>query len=80
VPFVIIDCMAAPEILRQRLVERERLARDASEADLYIMEKQLATAEALSHEEQAYRLEVKSTDEAELLWQRIKQYCSKSRI
>jgi uncharacterized protein len=80
VPFVIIDCMAAPEILRQRLVERERLARDASEADLYIMEKQLATAEALSHEEQAYRFEVKSTDEAELLWQRIKQHCSKSRI
>ena len=75
VPFVIIDCLAAPGELRQRLVERERLARDASEANILVMERQLADAEALSQEEQAYRIEVESADDAALLWQRLQLQC-----
>jgi aminoglycoside phosphotransferase family enzyme/predicted kinase len=75
VPFVIIDCVAEPDELRRRLIERERLARDASEADVSVLEKQLATVEALSHEEQAYRLEVELADDAALLWQRLQQQC-----
>ena len=75
VPFVIIDCVAPPEELRRRLIQREHLARDASEADVLILEKQLANAEALSHEEQAYRLEVDLADDTALLWQRLQQQC-----
>jgi predicted kinase len=75
VSFVIIDCVAEPEELRRRIIERERLAPDASEADVLILETQLATAEALSREEQACRLEVESTGDAGLLWQRLEQQC-----
>jgi predicted kinase len=53
VTFVIINCVAAPEELRRRLIQRKRLALDASEADVLILERQLATAEVLSGEEQA---------------------------
>jgi hypothetical protein len=73
VSFVIIDCVAAPEELRRQLIERERLALDASEADLLILERQLATAEVLSGEEQALCLEVESTGDAGLLWQRLQR-------
>ncbi len=41
VPFVIIDCSAPPDQLRQRLIERARHAQDASEADVAVMEQQL---------------------------------------
>jgi len=75
VPFVIIDCVAAPDELGRRLIARARHAQDASEADVSIMERQLLTAEPLSHEEQAYRLKVDSSDDAALLWQRLQQQC-----
>ncbi len=75
VPFVIVDCIAAPEQLRQRLIERARHTQDASEADVAVMEKQLGSAQALAPDEQAYRLEVDSATDSAALWQRFEAHC-----
>jgi uncharacterized protein len=73
VPFVIVDCIAEPDQLRQRLIERG--ARDASEADVAVMEQQLGSAQPLTPEEQAYRLAVNSAEDAATLWQRVQAQC-----
>jgi predicted kinase len=75
VPFVIIDCMAEPEQLRQRLIERERLRQDASEADVAVMEQQLGVDQAFSGEELGYRLEAGSSEDDATLWQRFQKQC-----
>jgi aminoglycoside phosphotransferase family enzyme/predicted kinase len=53
VPFVIVDLVAPVETLRARVQKRDRLAHDASEADVHILEDQLRTAEPLTPEEVA---------------------------
>ena len=73
VPFVIIDCEVAPAELRRRLVERERLQQDASEADVAVMEQQLAIDQPLSGEELACRLQADSAEDQADLWQRFQQ-------
>jgi uncharacterized protein len=75
VPFVIIDCSAPPEQLRQRLIERARHAQDASEADVAVMEQQLRSAQALTQEEKAYRVAVDSAQDNATLWQRVQAQC-----
>jgi aminoglycoside phosphotransferase family enzyme/predicted kinase len=74
VPFIIIDCIAAPDQLRQRLIERERQGSDASEAGVVVMEKQLSNDEALADEELACRMAAESTEDAGALWQRLLQF------
>jgi aminoglycoside phosphotransferase family enzyme/predicted kinase len=49
--FAIVSCRAGEALLRQRLEKRAAEARDASEADVAIMEKQRAGAEPLTDEE-----------------------------
>lgn len=58
VPFTLLDCYADPAVLRQRV--RARLARgdDASEADLRVLEAQLARGEPLRPDEHAGCLRV----------------------
>ena len=51
VPFVILAIEAAEETLRRRVVERERAARDASEAGLAVLAQQRAGAEPLGTDE-----------------------------
>jgi predicted kinase len=75
VPFVIVDCIAQPEQMRQRLVERARHAKDASEADVAVMEQQLGSAQALTQQEQACRLAVDSAEDSAILWRRFQQQC-----
>jgi hypothetical protein len=75
VPFVIIDCIAPPEQLRQRLVERERHKQDASEAGVAVMEQQLDVDQALTGEELGYRLEADSSEDNATLWQRFQNQC-----
>ena len=75
VPFVIIDCSAPPDQLRQRLIERARHAQDASEADVAVMEQQLRSAQALTQEEEAYRVAVESAADSAALWQRVQALC-----
>ena len=54
--FLIASCTASPATLRARVAERERAARDASEAGLAVLEHQLATAEPLAPEEAGYTM------------------------
>ncbi len=56
VPFVILDVHAPEELLRTRVAARAAIGRDASEANLAVLSHQLATAEALTAEEQALAL------------------------
>jgi aminoglycoside phosphotransferase family enzyme/predicted kinase len=61
VPFTILDCTAAEEVLRTRV--RARLARgaDASEADEAVLERLTAAAEALSASEREQAISVDTT-------------------
>ncbi len=51
VPFVTVDFVAPVDTLRARVRERHETGLDASEADVQVLEHQLATAEALSSDE-----------------------------
>lgn len=53
VPFVIASCAAPTEVLRERVVARERQGRDASEAGLEVLERQLASQEPIGADEAA---------------------------
>jgi uncharacterized protein len=58
VPFVILDCQARVPALRERVRLREHEARDASEATLAVLERQLASQEPLAESESAFALTV----------------------
>ncbi len=51
VPFLILDCRASGAELRQRVAKRQAEGRDASEADLAVLERQLQVAEPLDSTE-----------------------------
>ena len=51
--FVIVSCTAPAAVLRTRVALREREARDASEAGLAVLERQLVSAEPLTESEAA---------------------------
>ena len=53
VPFVIVDFVAPVEVLGARVQERHEAGRDASEADIRVLEHQLRTAEPLAADERA---------------------------
>jgi aminoglycoside phosphotransferase family enzyme/predicted kinase len=74
IPFVIVDCVADPAQLRQRLVERESHGRDASEATVAVMENQVRDAQPLAREEQPYRLAVESAEDTATLWGRFQAH------
>jgi len=52
--FSILDCDAEPQELRQRIINRQEHGRDASDADVKVLEHQLATRQPLNEEERAY--------------------------
>jgi len=60
VPFAILDFQAAEETLRERIRRRQAADNDASEADLAVLEKQLANRELLAAPERAYAITVDS--------------------
>ncbi len=61
--FRILDCQATPEVMRQRIQQREQQGTDASEADLQILEKQLSKQQRLDSDEKKYALNVDTTAE-----------------
>ena len=63
VPFAILDCRASEAQLRRRVAARSARGGDASEANLDVLERQLAFLEPLDAGERAIALEV-ATDEA----------------
>jgi aminoglycoside phosphotransferase family enzyme/predicted kinase len=52
--FAILDCAAPPDELRRRILSRARKGRDASEADLKVLEQQFRTAEPLDPAERRH--------------------------
>ena len=56
--FAIASCAVSPPTLRERVARRERIARDASEAGLAVLERQLATEEPLTADETAHALAI----------------------
>lgn len=63
VPFTLLHCRASQAQLRQRLAARQRIGNDASEADVQVLEQQLADHEPLNDDERAMALEI-ATDDA----------------
>jgi uncharacterized protein len=51
VPFVILDCHADADILRQRVTDRKSQNNDASDADIAVLSQQLAACEPLTDSE-----------------------------
>jgi len=51
VPFVIVDFVAPADTLRMRVNRRHAAARDASEADIHVLEHQLACADPIAPDE-----------------------------
>lgn len=58
VPFAVLHCHASPALLRQRVAARDASGHDASEADVPVLEGQLARHEPLATDEHASVLEV----------------------
>ncbi|HEY0878101.1 MAG TPA: AAA family ATPase [Zeimonas sp.] len=58
VPFSILACSADEAVLRERVQARLARAADPSEADLHVLERQLANREALHEDEQASVIDV----------------------
>lgn len=65
-PFVLLDIQAPPEVLRERIGQRLRTERDASEATLAVLEHQLTIAEPLSEEERRHAIAVDSSKNIDL--------------
>ena len=58
VPFSILDCTASAATLRQRVAARAATGTDASEADVAVLERQLASQQPLEADEQALAMAV----------------------
>jgi aminoglycoside phosphotransferase family enzyme/predicted kinase len=61
--FLVLDCQAPLEAIRERLENRARCGRDPSEADWAVVENQLASQEPLDDAEAAYTLAVDTGSE-----------------
>jgi aminoglycoside phosphotransferase family enzyme/gluconate kinase len=59
VPFLILDCDAPAEVLRERILARRQQSGNVSDADLSVLESQLAQREPLSAEERAMSVTVR---------------------
>lgn len=65
--FLIVDCVAAADILRSRVAKRAARGRDASEADLAVLERQLAgvaAADILAADEPVIRVDTGAEEAA----------------
>ncbi len=58
VPFHIIDCKTDASLLHRRISERVQHNQDASDADIAVLQLQIATAEPLDNEELQFRYDV----------------------
>ena len=64
VPFVILDCQAPEKVLRARIIQRMHEGHDASEADLAVLDYQLANHDPLTAAEMACTLTVTEPPQA----------------
>ena len=66
-PCVLLEVTAPIEVLKERVRRRARLAVDASEADLEILERQLATADPLTDDERAIAITCANVGEIDIV-------------
>lgn len=66
VPFTILHCHADPALLRERVRERSLRGDDASEADVAVLERQLAGHDALREDERALAIAVDTAQALDL--------------
>ncbi len=59
-PWLILDCRAAKAVLQQRILRRAVAGGDASEADLSVLQLQLASCEPLNEEERRHAIAIDS--------------------
>ncbi|MEN8177082.1 MAG: AAA family ATPase [Pseudomonadota bacterium] len=59
--FLILDCVAPDEVLRERILSRQEEGVDPSDADLKVLELQMENREPLNDQELAQRIEVDTT-------------------
>lgn len=73
VPFFILDITAPETLLRERVMQRMQHGRDASEADIAVLENQLRNSEPLDDRELAVAIEVntKQAENIQALAQRL---------
>jgi hypothetical protein len=62
VPFAIVSCRAPDELLRQRLAQRAAQGTDASEAEVAVLERQLAARKPFGGHEWADVIEIGAND------------------
>jgi len=79
VPFVILRCQAPRSFLEHAIVQRARAGSDASEADLRVLQRQIATQQALDGTEIAETIEVDVSEifDATALEQRLREQLAK---
>lgn len=65
-PFLILDIQADDAVLRRRIQARHRDNRDASDADLQVLDHQLAQQDPLGEEERPHVVEVRNEDGLDL--------------
>jgi len=66
-PFLIVACTASAAVLRKRVRLRGATGQDASEADLAVLDRQMASAEPLESEGQVLRLDTGAEEGGEIL-------------
>jgi predicted kinase len=57
-PFVIIDCIATTEIIKQRIIQRAFQSSDASEANIDVMRQQLDSQEPFTELEKPFVVDI----------------------
>jgi aminoglycoside phosphotransferase family enzyme/predicted kinase len=68
VPCVILAAQAPESLLRERIVERARAGRDASDADLAVLDAQLRSPDPLDEDERRITVTVKTTRALDPAW------------
>jgi aminoglycoside phosphotransferase family enzyme/predicted kinase len=66
VPCILLEVTAPPDVLRNRIKRRADLATDASEADLKVLEHQLASAEAMTGDEKSLVVSCENTEKIDI--------------
>lgn len=66
IPFLVLHCKTSDAIHRQRLIERQELSKDASDAGVSIFEQQLAHHDPLNSTESKVTITIDNTQEPQL--------------
>jgi uncharacterized protein len=74
VPFLLLDCQAPPALLRHRVSRRAEVSRDASDATLPMLERQIETADPLGPDELDTALRIDSGENFDVALAQIRRH------